>query len=96
MARSKKTNTDYPPLPPEFQNIEGVSTSKIDDPESFIAEQSKAVEIPDGYVVCQAEGDNTVVWHNTVYTLENESIYTVPTDLFDFLIKSKMVRPVGV
>jgi len=95
MAKKKQT-TDYPPLPPEFQNIEGVTTSKIDDPESFIVDKTAIDEVPEGYTRCHAVGENTVIWHNVVYTLENESIYTVPTDLFEFLNKSKMVRPVGV
>jgi len=51
---------------------------------------------PEGFTKCEAVDNNTVIWHNVVYTLEKESIYTLPTDLFEFLNKSKMVRPVGV
>ena len=96
MAKSKKQVDEYPPLPPKFQNLEDIPTSKIEDPESYIADKTAPVVIPDGFVQCQATGDNTVIWHNTTYTLENGSIYTVPTDLFDFLSKSKMVSSVGV
>ena len=52
--------------------------------------------IPEGFTKCEAVDNNTAIWHNVVYTLEKESIYTLPTDLFEFLNKSKMVRPVGV
>jgi hypothetical protein len=65
-------------------------------PEDEIESATAEDIVPDGYTRCQAVGNNNVIWHNNVYTLENGSIYTVPTDLFDFLSKSKMVSSVGV